>query len=509
MIRGALVLIFLAAVAVAVSAMLGEPGRASLTWLGWRVDMTAAAALLLILIGALVATAFWRAFIWLLQAPRRAARSRAEARRRQANEMLTKGFLAVAAGDGGEARRCALKAQDLDEAAPALVRVLAAQAAEAAGDDKAAEAAWSAMLGFPEMRLAGHRGLMQIALARGDREAALGHAEAAYGMARTARWAWKALLEARLEDGDWAGALELVKGALDRKIVSPLVAERTRAALLAASAADLEAHARVAESNSRLLDKAREQASEAARLKPGFAPGVVMAARLLAADGKTSRAAALIENAWKVEPHPALWLAYRDLNTSETPRARAERLRDLAETNPAHRESRMLMAEQALIAGEVETALGFAEPLARETPTGRSFGLMARAALAAQNADEARAWAARAKAAPPDPDWSDLDPEGAAFNYGPKDWARLVSEYAETGALIHPRLERGERTMLGLPELPEGYRVSAPFRRAAEASPLAAPPPPDVPVDLGYEEPEEEAAPRAAAPRRRTTKPRK
>jgi HemY protein len=508
MIRGALVLIFLAALAVAVSAMLGEPGHASLQWLGWRIDMTAAAALLLILLGALVATAFWRAFIWLLQAPRRAARARAEMRRRQGNEALTKGFLSVAAGDGGEARRCALKAQDLAEDTPALVRVLAAQAAEAAGDDKAAEAAWSAMLGFPEMRLAGHRGLMQIALARGDREAALGHAEAAYGMARTARWAWRALLEARLEAGDWTGALDLVKGALDRKIVSPLVAERTRAALLAASAADLEAHARTAESNSRLLDKAREQAGEAAKLKPGFAPGVVMAARLLAADGKATRAAALIENAWKVEPHPALWLAYRDLNTTETPRARAERLRDLAETNPAHRESRMLMAEQALISGEVETALGFAEPLARETPTSRTFGLMARAALAAQNADEARAWAARAKAAEPDPDWSDLDPEGSAFNYTPQDWARLVAEYAETGELIHPRLERRERVMMDLPELPEGYRVSAPFHRSAEASPIGAPPPPDVPAAIEYEELEEAAAP-AASGRRRSPKPRK
>jgi len=46
-------------------------------------------------------------------------------------------------------------------------------------------------------------------------------------------------------------------------------------------------------------------------------------ARLLAADNKVGRASATIENAWKAVPHPALWLAYRDLKTAETPRERA------------------------------------------------------------------------------------------------------------------------------------------------------------------------------------------
>ena len=103
------------------------------------------------------------------------------------------------------------------------------QAAEAAGDMAQAQAAYTAMLGFPEMRLAGHKGLMQIALAQGARETALRHAQAAYGEARTARWAWRAILESRLEAADWEGALTLVKSALDRKIVPPIVAERARA----------------------------------------------------------------------------------------------------------------------------------------------------------------------------------------------------------------------------------------------------------------------------------------
>jgi uncharacterized protein HemY len=299
MIRAAIVFFLVAAIAVAMVALTGEPGVARLDWMGWRVEMTAAAAALLTLFTALLATILWRGLLWVIEAPQRAARARAEAKRKQGVEALSRGFLAVAAGDGSEARRLAQKASELAEDAPALVRVLAAQAAEAAGDHVAARQAYNAMLGFPEMRLAGLRGLMQTALAEGDKALALRHAETAYGLAKTARWAWRALLEARLEAGDWKAALALVQGALERKIVPPLVAERARAALLAASAAGLEES-----DDPKVLAQALDFATQAAKLKPEFAPGVVMAARLQAADGKAAKAGTLIEAAWKQAPHP-------------------------------------------------------------------------------------------------------------------------------------------------------------------------------------------------------------
>jgi len=490
-IRTILVLVVVAVLAIAVLAITGDPGRATLIWLGWRVDMTAASAALMVLFTALAATIFWRGLIWLLEAPGRAARARARSRRKQSAEVLARGFLAAAAGDGSEARRLAQKAAELAEDSPALVRVLAAQAAEAAGDLPAAKAAYTAMLGFPEMRLAGHKGLMQTALTEGDKPAALRHAQSAYGLTRTARWAWRALLESRLENGDWAAALQLVQGALERKIVSPIVAERARAALLAASAADLEATG-----DERLRGQALDYAMQAARLQPGFAPGVVMAARLTAGDGKVARASALLEQAWKESPHPALWLAYRDLRTNETPRERAARLAALAAQQPQSRESRILNVEQALIAGEPVAAREAAKPLAAEEPTARIAGLMARIAFAAGSPDEARAWIARGAGAPQEPDWSDLDPEGRAFAYTREDWARLVSTYAESGELIHPRLERRERTMSDLPELPFSYRESSPFVRAAESGAPVMPIPDDPGLGELLQPAEAEPAPR-------------
>jgi HemY protein len=493
MIRAGLVILVVAVAAVAALALTGDAGSAQVTWLGWRADMTASAAALIVLFGALMVTVAWRTLLWILEAPRRAERQRTENRRRQANETLTRGFLAAAAGDGSEARRLAQKAADLAEETPGLVRVLAAQAAEAAGDAPAAHAAYTAMLGFPDMRLAGHKGLMQLALAAGERETALRHAQEAFSETRSARWAWRTLLEARLDAAEWTAGLELVKNALDRKIVPPVTAERARAALLAALAAQLETS-----SEPKARSQAMDSAVEAARLQPGFAPGVVMAARLLTDEGKVGRAAAAIETAWKAAPHPALWLAYRDLKTAETPRERARRLTGLAGQNPTHRESHILKTEAALVAGDASAARGAMAALDAEPMTARIAGLKARVAFASGQPDEARLWLAQGMTAVQEPDWSDLDPEGRAFAYQAADWARLVSTYADRGELIHPRFERRERSLSELPELPIAYADSAPFiaplsgSGAGEAMPY--------PVDEGFGDDDAEPAAEAPAP---------
>ena len=101
---GILLLIFLAA------ASTHDAGQASLIWAHYRVDTSAAAILIFIGLLALAAVVFWNVALWLARSPQRAERKRLEARRRQGDEALTRGFMALAAGDGKEARRLAIKA---------------------------------------------------------------------------------------------------------------------------------------------------------------------------------------------------------------------------------------------------------------------------------------------------------------------------------------------------------------------------------------------------------------
>lgn len=509
---GVLVLITIAFAAA------GDAGTATLIWLGYRIDTSAAAAVISVGLLAFIAVGFWSLILWLSRAPQRAERQRAASRRRQGEETLTRGFLAVASGDGAEARRQAVKAVDLNDNV-VLVRILNALAADTANDPTATRAAYSAMLSVPELKLAGLRGLMSLAISEGNRAEAIRLATEAYNQSKPALWAFKVLFEAKITAGEWAEGLALLEGALSRKLVSPLYSERARAALMAASAAQLE-HT----PDSQTREQALDYAVRAAKLQPMFAPAAVIAARLLVAGNKLGRAEDVLEAAYAAQPHPAIWLAYRDLVNDETPKDRARRLQGLIDRNPLHRESRLLEVERAVLGGvkaDIERATAALEAdLTEERLTRRLCGLMAKAALALHDLDGARAWVARASLARPEPDWSDLDPEGKAFAYLPSDWTTLVLTYAETGALAHPRHERSEKSLPDVPDMPTRYVPSMPFVKAAQKKSEPAPLPDNLAIihdgydaaiaghDLDEAEPPPVARP-APKPRARKAKPTK
>src|SRR5690606_740324 len=192
------------------------------------------------------------------------------------------------------------------------------------------------------------------------------------------------------------------------KLVSPVFSERARAALMAASAAQLETS-----DDAQMREQALDYAVRAAKLQPMFTPAAVLASRLLVANKKTGRAEDVLESAFAAAPHPAIWLAYRDLVSAETPKERARRLQGIIDRNPSHRESHILQLERAVLSqdrAEIDQAVARLEPeLADDRLTRRIAGLMAKASLASGEPDAARDWVVRAAAARPEVEWSDLD----------------------------------------------------------------------------------------------------
>ena len=517
MIRSLLILLGILLLLVLAVASTQDAGQASLIWMHYRVDASAAAALILIGLTAFAAVVFWNVALWLARSPQRAERKRLDARRRQGEEAITRGFMALAAGDGKEARRLAIKAVDVSDNT-ILVRILSALAARESDDAAATRAACAAMLGVPDLKLAGLKGLMELAQREGDRNEAMRLAGEAYAMPRPSMWAFKALFDARLEAGEWREALALLDGALSRKLISPLFCERAKASLMAASAAHME---QAGED----VDQALDYAVRAAKLQPQFTPAPVIAARLLARANKLGRAEDTLEAAWGANPHPAVWLTYRDLVSDETPRERARRLQGLVDRNPQHRESRLLMLEKALLTGikpDIAAAMdALNEDAAEDRLTRRLGGLMARGAQALGDIDGARTWLAAATLSKGEPDWSDIDSEGRAFPYGAADWSRVILTFAETAALAHPRFERGEKGLPEMPDVASRYVPSMPFIRAAQRSAhrgdsLLMPDDPGAPdvstpnvstIDAalsGQDLDQDAAAPPARAPRRKT-----
>ena len=106
---------------------------------------------------------------------------------------------------------------------------------------------------------------------------------------------------------------------------------RQRAVLLTARALGVEDTDR---------DRARALALEAVKLAPTLVPAAELAARLLGEAGELRRRAAIIEAAWKANPHPDLADTYAHLRSGESARDRLARVQSLAQKAPGHVEAR-------------------------------------------------------------------------------------------------------------------------------------------------------------------------
>jgi HemY protein len=393
----ALVFIGLLCVAAFGAVWLAErPGTVTVAFGGYEMQTTVAVAAVALAGIALALALLWAAVTTLLRLPSRltfASRARKRARGYQA---VSRGMVAVGAGDAIAARRHSNEAERLLGHEP-LTLLLKAQAAQVSGNRAAAETAFARMMDDDETRVLGLRGLFVEARRRGDADNATRYAAEAARLAPAASWASDAVLEARCAAHDWRGAL----AALDRRAASGLIdkaaAKRQRAVLLTADALERPEQEREA---------ALESAQEALKLAPDLVPAAVMVGRGLSQRGDLRRAAKAVETAWRAQPHPDLADVYIDLRPGDSALdrlARAETLQKLSNHAP---EGRLAVARTAMEAREFARARAALEPLARERPTMRVCLLMSDLEQAEHGATgHGREWLARAARAPRDPAW--------------------------------------------------------------------------------------------------------
>ncbi len=325
MLRIAIILVLLVFAALVGTTMANQPGQVMIEWFGTRIETTAffGAAVMVLLLALLLPVVNF--LILLLDAPGRIGKAAERARRKKGQESLALGLIAAEAGEFEEARKHAGRAENLIEE-PRLANLLEARAAEVAGDVAGAERSYSAMLANEDTELLGRKGLLASALKRGDRQAAMSHAEAALKLSKTSTWPFTTLFDLKVQSGEWDGAIAALDEGEKRKLVEPRIAARRKAVLLTAAAAREDRDGR--------LDRAIDNVEKAVRLSPGFAPAAALASRLMVEDGKVWKAASILEEAWQNEPHPAIAHAYRDIKSDETAAERAKRMATLVDLNP-------------------------------------------------------------------------------------------------------------------------------------------------------------------------------
>jgi HemY protein len=492
-IRGVLGLLVCAGLIAAALFFADHPGQVEIVWQGWQVETSvgvlAAAA---VLAGLTIALLFWLVSL-TLGSPRAFLRRRRERRRRAGFRALTRGMVAVAAGDPQEAQRCARRADAL-LADPPLTLLLSAQAAQLSGDDTAAKKFFTAMLDRPETEFLGLRGLLNQALRVGDRGTALRLTERAATLRPGTAWVVESLFDLETREARWEAARETLAEAVKRRVIPRERARHHRGVIVY----ELSVAALASGDRSR----GRSLAAQAQTLTPDLATPAAHHARTLLQDRRPGPAAKAIEAAWRTIPHPDLARVYGTIHDGAPPLDRLKSFERLAAQNPDARETHLAVAEAALDAqlwGEARRHLDRAltaptPPFSARSaksgpdlsttprsdkeiiltgPTPRLCLMMARLEEAEHGVGaEAHEWLDRAVAAMPDPryvcracggeslEWRSLCPHCGSFDalvWGTPTWAAAAT----------PLPIAAEARDAETPEVPE---LIAPFRKAPGAA---------------------------------------
>lgn len=397
MTRLLLFILVVAGASAGLSWLADRPGSVQLNWMGYEIETSVFMAVVAAALGVAALIFLWTLAKLIFGAPFRMKESLRRKRKQRGMEAITGGLIAIGSGDKALANRFAEVARKSvpDEPLTALLR---AQAAQLSGDRKTARGLFEAMLESPETAALGLRGLYLEAEAAGEVLPARQYAERALVKNPALAWAAQALLDMHVKAQRWDRALEMLNHQRKHKSADKTLLDRKRAVLLTAQAMEIEAKDR---------DKALEAALEAHRLAPDLVPAAEIAARTLSGRGNVAKAARIIEETWRVVPHPDLAVAYAYARPGDSPRDRLKRVKELAKTMPKSPESAIAVAQAAIDAHAWDEARAALEPLLAAEPSARVCTLMARIE-GGQHGDKGRVreWLARAARAPRDPAWT-------------------------------------------------------------------------------------------------------
>jgi HemY protein len=360
-----------------------SPGQVTLEWLGYHIETSVGILILGILILVAVLVVLFRLLSALMGTPKAWVRRYRGHRQRRGYRALSRGLVAVAAGDANGAHKQAGRASSLLDDRP-LTLLLSAQAAQMHGDDKQAAQYFQAMRERPATEFLGLRGLLTQAMKRQDWAEAHKLALNAYRLNPKSEWVVSTLYDLQRRLGRWTDAEETLDQKVRLKLIASQDASRERA--------DLLCHQSEEDADARL-----RWAGRAFKADPAYSPAAIRYADVLIAEGLEGRAAAAIEQAWAANPVPELADLYWRARRCDDAEGKLQAAHKLAKRNPDHLESRLAVATAALEArqwGEVRKALA---PVASEDAPPRVCRLMAELEEA-EHGDLARArsWLLRA-----------------------------------------------------------------------------------------------------------------
>jgi len=152
--------------------------------------------------------------------------------------------------------------------------------------------------------------------------------------------------------------------------------------------------------------QARQVALAAVKIDPAFTPATALAAHILFRLQEWRKAEKLLKTQWRQEPHPDLGQVYSKAGgLVASPAKRLERAQSLAALTPDNAVAHRLVADAALAAGEDRLARERLDQAMAQEPGRQGFILLAKLAQKSGESEKSRQFLAQALAAPAEKCW--------------------------------------------------------------------------------------------------------
>ncbi len=278
--------------------LVSQPGGMNFSFLNYDIEIQTGVFLLILAVFVLILAYVLRVIRAVFSVPKVVGEYRAEYRHKVGYLSLTRGLVAVAAGDAAKATQYSKETTKLLKDQTGLPLLLEAQAARLRGDENIAKERFELLLENKDMAFLGIRGLMKSALDEGDVKQALEYARSGLKLHSNQGWLLKMVYALEIKNHNWEEVLKL-SHRVEKLGVIPIqqiISDRIAISLMRHDYNKTNGDENVA----------LRELKAAYKLNPSFVPTVERLAEYYIDAKKHKKAASLIEEAWKVNPHPEL-----------------------------------------------------------------------------------------------------------------------------------------------------------------------------------------------------------
>lgn len=314
----------------------------------------------------------YRLLYALFSVPKALARYQEKDRRKKGYRALTRGLVAVAAGDAKKATHFSRQTRALLPNENGLPVLLEAQAARLRGEGGLAQNRFQELMKDKDAAFLGIRGLMKTAVDEGNLPLALDYARQALQVYPRQGWILKMVYLLEIKNCHWTEALATGKRAIAAGALSHKHVVRDRVAIHL-----MRSDYEFAKGDPKLGFKELQQAY---KLNNYFVPTVTRLASYYLRHNKKRKAISLVEAAWGENPHPDLALLWDEMAPEIKDGNTGKRLKwyeRLVSIKPDSAESQMAAARGAMdmeLWGEAKAYLMIAEKI---YPSAKLFRLRA------------------------------------------------------------------------------------------------------------------------------------